>query len=193
MADRKKDVRTNKVDEKNENLNNEVENSQNAELGSENQNEDLQNEIMQNLQTELSKAVVEAEEFKDTAQRLRAEFENYKKRNSTLASDSKLLGVSMVLEQLLPVLDNCERAKSMIQDESTLEGFNLIEQQINDVFEKFDVKEIDALGKDFDANLMNAVMREENSEQSGKVLEVFTKGYTVQNKVLRYAIVKVAF
>ncbi|HKL94290.1 MAG TPA: nucleotide exchange factor GrpE, partial [Clostridia bacterium] len=94
---------------------------------------------------------------------------------------------------LLPILDTAERAKSMITDKSALEGFSMMQQHIIDVFEKFDVKEIEVEGKDFDAKYMSAALREEKPEMAGKVIEVLTKGYMIGDKVLRYAFVKVGY
>lgn len=145
------------------------------------------------LETELGKNIALAEENKNTAQRLRADFENYKKRNESLASEMRAVGESAVLEKLLEVVDNVDRAKAMISDENNLKGFELIEQQLTTVLTKFNVKAMEVkTGDAFDPNLMTAVLREENAEMSGKVLDVLQKGYLKGETVLRYAIVKVA-
>jgi len=144
------------------------------------------------LEGELAKTAALADDFKAISQRLKADFENYKKRNASLADEMKKLGQASVFEKLLAVLDNLGRAKEMIKDESSYKGFELIERDILTIFEKFGVKEIEAEGKEFDARYMNAVMREENPEMSGKVLQVFSKGYMFGDFVLRHAMVKVA-
>lgn len=146
---------------------------------------------VEEMQAEIEKQTKLADENRETAQRLRADFENFKKRNASLAEESKQNGRLSVLETILPVLDNCDRAKSMIGDESALEGFELLEKQLLEVLQKFEVEEIIAKGEEFDAKFMEAVMREENAEMEGKVLEVFTKGYKIKDKVLRFAVVKV--
>ncbi|MDD4839717.1 MAG: nucleotide exchange factor GrpE [Clostridia bacterium] len=170
---------------------NKVENAESNKVEGAVKEEMTQEEYIEFLEGELGKNIAIADECKSSAQRLRADFENYKKRNASLSIESKQQGEALVLEELLPALDSCARAKTMITDKSALEGFVLLEQQLFEVLEKFDVKEIDAIGKDFDAKFMNAVLREVNAEMEGKVIEVFTKGYMIGGKVLRYAVVKV--
>jgi len=80
----------------------------------------------------------------------------------------------------------------MISDESTKSGVQLIQKKFQEVFAKYGVKEIDALGSEFDPNLHNAVMQVEDEENAGKVVEVLQKGYTRDGKVIRPSMVKVA-
>ena len=95
---------------------------------------------------------------------------------------------------LLPVLDNFER---VINKEDTpddvknyLEGFKLIYKQLKDILEANDIKEIEALGKEFDPMYHQSVtMRKDDTKESGIVLEVYQKGYTYKDKVLRPAMV----
>ena len=119
-------------------------------------------EYVEFLETELGKNIALAEENKNTALRLRADFDNYKKRNESISTEMRILGECSVLEKILEVIDNLDRAKEMIN------------------------------GDDFDPNKMTAVMREENEEMKGKVLQVLLKGYIKGDSVLRYAMVKVA-
>jgi len=144
------------------------------------------------LEERLGKNIAELEEQKALTLRLKADFENYKKRNAGLAAESRELGISMVLDEVLPVLDNCERAKVMLADKAALSGFSLVEEQLKKLLAEFGVTEIEAQDKDFDANLMCAVLSEPNAEKAGKVLEVMAKGYMRNGKVLRYASVKIA-
>ena len=95
---------------------------------------------------------------------------------------------------LLPVLDNFERVinKEDIPDDvkNYLEGFKLIYKQLKDILEANDVKEIEALGKEFDPMYHQSVtMRKDDTKESGIVLEVYQKGYTYKDKVLRPAMV----
>lgn len=199
MAKDNKDLKQ-KVDEMVENVENEgkekepeeiVENAEKADGVV--KDEMSPEEYVGYLETELGKNIALAEENKNTAQRLRADFENYKKRNESLASEMRAVGESAVLEKLLEVVDNVDRAKAMISDENNLKGFELIEQQITTVLTKFNVKAMEVkTGDAFDPNLMTAVLREENAEMSGKVLDVLQKGYLKGETVLRYAMVKVA-
>lgn len=123
---------------------------------------------------------------------LEREYANFRKRNSSVADESKDAGKLAVLNELLPVLDNLQRGRDCISDDAALQGYILIEKQLMGVLEKFGVSEIDALGKDFDMNTMNAVAREEDAKNAGKVTAVFLKGYLVNDKVLRHAVVRVA-
>lgn len=150
-------------------------------------------EYVEFLETELGKNIALAEENKNTALRLRADFDNYKKRNESISTEMRILGECSVLEKILEVIDNLDRAKEMISGDDSLKGFDLIEQQLKAILSKYDVKEIEVKdGDDFDPNKMTAVMREENEEMKGKVLQVLLKGYIKGDSVLRYAMVKVA-
>lgn len=150
-------------------------------------------EYVEFLETELGKNIALAEENKNTALRLRADFDNYKKRNESISTEMRILGECSVLEKILEVIDNLDRAKEMISGDDSVKGFELIEQQLKAILSKYDVKEIEVKdGDDFDPNKMTAVMREENEEMKGKVLQVLLKGYIKGDSVLRYAMVKVA-
>lgn len=206
MAKQEKEISEEKEDEKNlkekvEKMVKESEEAANkdAETESEKASDGVVKEEMTTeeyvgyLETELGKNIALAEENKNTAQRLRADFENYKKRNESLSSEMRALGEASVLEKLLEVVDNIDRAKEMIKEESSLKGFELIEQQIATLLTKFGVSVIEIKAGDaFDPNKMSAVLREENAEMSGKVLDVLQKGYLKGDTVLRYAMVKVA-
>ncbi|MDD7397902.1 MAG: nucleotide exchange factor GrpE [Firmicutes bacterium] len=199
MAKDNKDLKQ-KVDEMVETAENECKEKEQEEVAENTQKADgvakdemSPEEYVGYLETELGKNIALAEENKNTAQRLRADFENYKKRNESLASEMRAVGESAVLEKLLEVVDNVDRAKAMISDENNLKGFELIEQQLTTVLTKFNVKAMEVkTGDAFDPNLMTAVLREENAEMSGKVLDVLQKGYLKGETVLRYAMVKVA-
>lgn len=143
----------------------------------------------------LSKRIKELEE---NLLRNQAELINYKKRKEEETNRIIKYAEEDILKGFLPILDNFERAISMdndnLDDEVSkfLEGFKLMYKQIKDLLEKFEVKEIDALGKEFDPSLEQAVVMEKDEEkESGVVLEVFQKGYIYKDRVLRTAMVKV--
>ncbi len=137
-------------------------------------------------------AQAKMEEYKDMLQRLQAEFDNFRKRNVDAVKQARVDGGNDVVIAMLPVLDTVEIAIKMISDEASKAGVQLIEKKFQEIFIKYGVKEIEALGKEFDPNLHNAVMQVEDSENSGKVVEVLQKGYIRENKVIRYSMVKVA-
>lgn len=145
------------------------------------------------LEQKLGQAIAEANTCKGLTQRLQADFDNYRKRNNSIAEDMKLLGQSIVIEKLLTVLDNCDLARKYIQDQSALTGFNMMENQILTALAGFGLKEVETDGKEFDAKVMQAVERVKDEQNAGKVVEVLAKGYLLNDKLLRPASVKVGY
>lgn len=150
-------------------------------------------EYISALEMKLGQSIAELSSCKAVAMRLQADFDNYRKRNTTLADSMKTLGQTVVIEKMLVVLDNCELARKYLQDEAALTGFNMMEKQILDALEGFGLKAVDADGVDFDAKLMTAVERVKCEDKQGKVVEVLAKGYTLNGKLLRPASVKVGY
>ena len=139
--------------------------------------------------------VPETNEWQDKYIRLFADFENYKKRTSkeTLASYGN--GKVAVIEEILPVVDNFDRAIIMAQDDDSqfAQGIKMVAKQLYDALDKLGVKPIEAVGKQFDPNLHNAVMHiEDESFGENEVVEELLKGYILGDKVIRYSMVKVA-
>ena len=98
----------------------------------------------------------------------------------------------MVLTDLFIIIDIMDRAIKCIEKDSDREGVEMIKKQMFDMLKRYGVEEIDALDKDFDPTYHNAIMRVEDSEKSGKVVNQAQKGYKIGDKVLRYAQVVVA-
>lgn len=126
--------------------------------------------------------------------RAKADLINYRKRKDDEVSNLLKYCNADIIMLLLSVLDNFERVinKEDIPEDvkSYLEGFKLIYKQIKDILESNDVKEIEALGKEFDPMYHQSVtMRKDDTKESGIVLEVYQKGYTYKDKVLRPAMV----
>lgn len=126
--------------------------------------------------------------------RLMADFQNYKRRAEKEKSDIYSYANEKLATELLAVLDNFERALEVAtEDQSFKEGMSMIFKQLGDVLEKSGLKEIPALGETFDPNFHNAVMTEDTAEyESGKVSGVMQKGYTLNGKVIRPSMVRVA-
>lgn len=126
--------------------------------------------------------------------RLMAEFQNYKKRTAKEKEDIYSYGSEKIMTALTDVLDNFERALEQgSSDEKYAEGMNLIFTQFTDALKKCGLEEIEALGEDFDPNFHNAVLMEDSEEyESGKVSCIVQKGYKLNGKVIRPAMVKVA-
>lgn len=150
-------------------------------------------EYISALEEKLGQAIAEAETCKGLTQRLQADFDNYRKRNNSIAEDMKILGQSIVIEKLLTVLDNCDLARKYIQDQSALTGFKMMENQILTALAGFGLKEVETDGKEFDAKVMQAVERVKDEQNAGKVVEVLAKGYLLNDKLLRPASVKVGY
>lgn len=136
-----------------------------------------------------------SEEDSDTRYvRLMADFQNYKKRVEKEKKDLYSYANEKLVTELLDVLDNFERALDQEgQGDSFKEGMEMIFKQLSDVLKKSGLAEIPALGEEFDPNFHNAVMNEETDEyESGTVSGVMQKGYTLNGKVIRPSMVKVA-
>lgn len=143
----------------------------------------------------LSKRIKDLE---DALLRSQAELLNYKKRKDEETSKILKYAEKDILEGFLPILDNFERAISMddnnFGDETSkfLEGFRLVYKQTKNLLEKFEVREIDCLGKEFDPAYEQAVVVEKDETKApGTVIEVLQKGYMYKDRVLRIAMVKV--
>ena len=137
----------------------------------------------------------EPEEDSDTRyMRLMADFQNYKKRVEKEKKDLYSYANEKLVTELLDVLDNFERALDQEgQGDSFNEGMEMIFKQLGYVLKKSGLAEIPALGEELDPNFHNAVMSEETDDyESGKVSGVMQKGYTLNGKVIRPSMVKVA-
>ncbi len=174
------------------------------------QEEEIQAETAETAQEDAAEAAAEeaaetaAEETKEVKEedealnmkylRLMADFQNFKRRTEKEKNDIYAFANEKLVVELLNVIDNFERALALGQEgDSFVEGMSLIFKQLQGVLEKSGVKEIEALGQEFDPNFHNAVMMEDTDEfESGKVSCVLQKGYTLNNKVIRPSMVKVA-
>ncbi len=134
------------------------------------------------------------DELYDKYLRMLAEYDNFKKRTQKEKDELYSFAVSDTLEKLLPVLDNLERAADAAAEKSPLsDGVKMVLKQFGETLEKMDVTPIEAVGKEFDPNIHNAVMHVEDEEVSANtVVEEFQKGYKYKEKVIRHSMVKVA-
>jgi len=158
-------------------------------------NEDKENEleVMRKLKDENKRLNNELEALKDRLLRVSAEYENYRKRTTKEKEGIYTDACSDVLKEMIPVLDNLERAMTV---EGSLDdfkkGIEMTIKQFNTSFEKLGVEEIDASGK-FDPNFHQAVMHvEDENFGENEIAEVFQKGYKRGDKIIRYTVVKVA-
>lgn len=145
------------------------------------------------LRKQLSDAEAQREEYLNLAQRVQADFDNFRRRNNAVRAEAYDEGARTFATTLLPVIDNLERALQAAGEESALkEGVAMVLKQMLEAFEKRGITPIDRLGEVFDPNLENAVMQGTADEgEPGTVCAVFQKGYQMDKHVLRYAMVKV--
>ena len=143
----------------------------------------------------LEAAIAKQEEYLAMAQRVQADFENFRRRNQNVRKEAFDDGARTFATTLLPVIDNLERAiaaAANTADASLKEGVEMIHRQLSEAFTKRGITVIDRKGEPFDPNLENAVMQGSPDDgEPGTVCEVFQKGYQMEGMVLRYAMVKV--
>jgi molecular chaperone GrpE len=137
------------------------------------------------------------EELTDKLVRQMAEFDNYRKRTEREKSQMYEIGARDIIEKILPVVDNFERGLAAVKDEDKEDPFVLgmdkIYKFMMTTLEEIGVKPIEAVGKEFDLNLHNAVMHMEDENYGENiVVDEFQKGYTYRDTVVRHSMVRVA-
>lgn len=152
-------------------------------------------EVQDPVKQALDEANAKAAEYLALAQRVQADFENFRRRNESVRADAYADGRKDVAAMMLPVLDNLERAVDAAAgsaDEALKNGVEMVLKQMTDAYAKMEVKPINRLGEKFDPNLENAILQgTEDEGEPGTVCQVLQKGYMIGDKVLRHAMVKV--
>ncbi|HYM61114.1 MAG TPA: nucleotide exchange factor GrpE [Thermoanaerobaculia bacterium] len=138
--------------------------------------------------------VRENQELRDKVLRTLADYENFRKRSEREKADFYRYALAGTLRELLPVLDNFERALSHAGEEDDFhKGVVLIYKQLSDALQKHGLRVIEEVGVPFDPNFHEAVVRDENpSVPSHTVVEILQKGYFLHDRLLRPAMVKVS-
>jgi len=138
----------------------------------------------------------ERDDFKDRWLRKSAEFDNYRKRVERERREHADQAVVDILQDLLAVVDDFDLALTVDAGEGGAayrKGVELIHAKLHDLLRRYGVKPIDALGADFDPNVHQAVVHEESPDhREGEVIGELRKGYTINDRLLRPAMVKVA-
>jgi molecular chaperone GrpE len=145
--------------------------------------------------SELAELQRERDDYKDRWLRKGAEFDNYRKRVERERREQADQAVVDLLQELLLVVDDFDRALTVGGDEGGAyrKGVELIHGKLHDLLRKQGVKAMDVLGADFDPNVHMAVMHEESPEhREGEVIAELQKGYMLHDRLLRPAMVKVA-
>ena len=160
----------------------------------------LRNEISL-VREELKSKEKEKEEYKELLLRMKAEFENYRKRVNKEIVEVKKSAIANFVRDLLSVLDNFERAISSFEKQKDvsdelrnfIEGMKMVYYEMKNIFKKYDIEEYAPIGEDFDPRHSEAIAVEDvkEKEKADKILEVFEKGYRMGEKVIRLAKVKV--
>ncbi|BCN31726.1 nucleotide exchange factor GrpE [Anaeromicropila herbilytica] len=139
---------------------------------------------------------LQIEELNDRLMRTMAEFDNFRKRSEREKSQMFEIGAKDIIEKILPVVDNFERGFDTITEEEKegafVQGIEKIYKQFVQTLEDAGVKPIEAVGKEFDPNLHNAVMHAEDDNLGENIVsDEFQKGYTYKDSVIRHSMVKV--
>lgn len=138
----------------------------------------------------------EIENLKNSLLRLQADFANFKNRSAKERSETIKSATVGLVEAILPVLDNFDRAFGAAEDqgvdEGLVEGFRLIQKDLLNILKNEGLEVIESDGEIFDPNFHEAIATEPSDKESGTILETLQKGYKFNDKVLRASIVKVS-
>lgn len=157
----------------------------------------VENEQANQPETEKKEATIDYasqfEEMRDKYLRLSAEFDNYRKRTLREKSDILKFGSEEVLKDLLPVVDDLDRALKAIETANDInavkDGLSLIVAKFNEFLKSKGVKEIDAVGQELNTDLHEAITKfpVQDETQKGKIVDVVQKGYMLHDKVMRFS------
>ena len=173
-----------------ENKNEEIKEEKKAEEPKEHKKEHKKDKKLEELQNEINT-------LKDKNMRIAAEMVNTLRRKDEETNRLLIYSNESLITELLPVIDNFERALNVDATSNDIEsyqkGMTMIYNSLKNILEKFEVKEIEAIDKEFDPSFHQAVMQEEKEgTKENIVIEVLQKGYTYKDKVIRPAMVKVS-
>ena len=145
------------------------------------------------LEAEIEKLKSEIKERDDKYLRMAAEYDNFRRRSREEHTACYENALSDTVSELLPIIDNLERATLYSDLDKVCDGLVMIEKSVSAVFEKLGIVEVGKIGEKFDPNLHNAVMHvDDEAFGEGEIVEVFQKGYKKGNKIIRFAMVKTA-
>jgi len=143
------------------------------------------------LKAEIERLKSEAKEKDDKYLRLAAEYDNFRRRSREEKDATYNTAMADTVSELLPIIDNLERAAAFDDGEKVREGLKMIASTVGASLEKLGVEAYGEAGDKFDPNLHNAVMHDEDdTERENEITDVFQKGYKKGNKIIRFAMVK---
>lgn len=152
-------------------------------------------QAMDELEEQLKRLTGEKEELYDRMLRIQAEYDNFKRRTTRERAADRKYKSQDLANELLPALDNFERALAVEETEensSLIEGISMVYDQIKEALQSEGIEPIQTVGEEFDPNLHHAVMQVEDEDQpSNIIVEELQKGYILKDRVIRAAMVKV--
>ena len=154
----------------------------------------LEEEIQEETEEVSEENKEEIEKVKDSYLRLQADFTNYRNRQEKEKEDIYKYASEKLVTKLLSVIDNLDRALNEVEEKNAFtEGIELVREEFLNILKQEGLEEIKSDGELFDANKHHAVFMEESDEiESGHIIETFQKGYMLNGKVIRAAMVKVS-
>lgn len=145
------------------------------------------------LQKRIEELEAQIKEKDDKYLRMAAEYDNFRRRSREEKDGIYETALADTVAELLPIIDNLERAAGYEDGEKVLEGLVMIAKSAVAAFDKLGIEEIGKVGEKFDPNLHNAVLHvEDESFGEGEIVEVFQKGYKKDKRIIRFAMVKTA-
>ncbi len=200
MSQKEKEVKQSAAEVENENLEAEHAEADNGETsaGTESQEaETRENEAKEEKDAKKDPKDAQIEELQDRLKRQMAEFDNFRKRTEKEKAAMYEIGAKDIIEKILPVLDNFERGLAAVPEDekgsSFAEGIEKIYKQFVKTLEDAGVESIEAVGKQFDPNLHNAVMHVEDEKYGeNEIAMELQKGYKYRGSVVRHSMVQVA-
>ena len=130
-------------------------------------------------------------EANDRHLRMAAEYENFRRRSKEEREGTYAAALTDTVSEILPILDNLERAEQFDDGEKVRDGLKMIAGSVESVLTKLGVESFGTPGDKFDPNIHNAIMHDEDdSEREGEITDVFQKGYRRGDRIIRFAMVK---
>ena len=143
------------------------------------------------LEAKIAELEAQLAELNDKHLRLAAEYENFRRRSREEREGVYAAAVGDAVKEMLPIIDNLERASGFTDGEKVAEGLRMINSTVGATLTKLGVEAFGEAGDKFDPNLHNAVMHDEDdSEREGEITDVFQKGYKKGKHIIRFAMVK---
>ena len=146
---------------------------------------------IETLKAEIEKLKAEAKEKDDKYLRLAAEYDNFRRRSREEKEAAYNNALADAITEILPIIDNLERAAQYEDGDKIKDGLVMIAGSVSAVLDRLGVEAFGKPGEQFDPNLHNAVMHDEDdSDRDNEITDVFQKGYKKGNRVIRFAMVK---